>query len=141
VRPGGIDVQVKLTTLAGLDEHPALLPGPGVTLAPLARQIAFDPVTRPTWRWSVFDERGVLRHHGVTRQRPTGPESHSESGKAADSCSQSVHLRPGRTRRPARQRRTTAHPRGAGQILTARTDPEEASASPERESRRRCAAT
>ncbi|MBX6751114.1 MAG: HNH endonuclease [Micromonosporaceae bacterium] len=79
VRPGVVDVQVKLTTLAGLDEHPAVIPGLGVTLAPIARQIAVDPHTRPTWRWSIFDNTGDLLHHGLTRARPTSPESLSQN--------------------------------------------------------------
>jgi len=84
VRPGVVDVQVKLTTLAGLDEDPALIPGLGVTLAPIARLIAFDPHTRPTWGWSIFDPDGDLLHHGLTRHRPTAPEprlpTRTESG-------------------------------------------------------------
>lgn len=71
VRPGVVDLQVKLTTLAGLDDDPALIPGFGVTLAPIARYIALDPHTRPTWRWSIFDPAGDLLHHGLTRHRPS----------------------------------------------------------------------
>ena len=81
VRPGVVDVQVKLTTLAGLDEHPAVIPGLGVTLAPIARCIAFDPHTRPTWRWSIFDRHGDLLHHGLTRARPTSLQSRSQNEK------------------------------------------------------------
>jgi len=81
VRPGVVDVQVKLTTLAGLDDDPALIPGLGVTLAAIARQVAFDPHTRPTWRWSIFDSHGHLLHHGLTRARPTAPQSRSHNEK------------------------------------------------------------
>src|SRR5690606_30335566 len=81
VRPGVVDVQVKLTTLAGLDDDPAVIPGLGVTLAAIARQIAFDPHTRPTWRWSIFDSHGHLLHHGLTRARPTAPQSRSQNEK------------------------------------------------------------
>jgi hypothetical protein len=82
-RPGVVDVQIELTTLAGLDEHPAMIAGLGVTVAPIARLIAFDPHTRPTWRWSIFDNDGDLLHHGLTRHRPTptGPDSRSETRK------------------------------------------------------------
>ncbi|HEX5997157.1 MAG TPA: DUF222 domain-containing protein, partial [Jiangellales bacterium] len=86
VRPGVVDVQVKLTTLMGLDEHPALIPGFGVTLAQIARQVAFDSHTRPTWRWSIFDTDGELLHHGLTHHRPNpaAPISRSETTKTAD---------------------------------------------------------
>jgi hypothetical protein len=83
VRPGVVDLQVKLTTLMGLDEHPALIPGFGVTLAQIARQIAVDPHTRPTWRWSIFDTDGELLHHGLTHHRPqpAAPKPPSETTK------------------------------------------------------------
>jgi hypothetical protein len=86
VRPGVVDVQVRLSTLAGRDEHPAIIPGLGDTLPELARQIAFDPHTRPSWRWSVFDDDGELLHHGITTQRPSSRSPTGTTAPGVGSC-------------------------------------------------------
>jgi hypothetical protein len=78
--PGALDVQVTLTTLVGWDEHPALIPGFGPVLADIARQAAFDPVAKPVWTWSIFDETGDLLHHGTTTHRPPRSATQSRFG-------------------------------------------------------------
>jgi len=82
-RPGALDVQVRLATLVGWDEHPALIPGFGPILAGIARHAAHDPIARPVWTWSIFDEAGDLLHHGTTTHRPrrSGAFSRFRTGK------------------------------------------------------------
>ena len=65
---------VPLTTLMRLNDDPAVIPGWGPVLADIARQVALDQATNPTWKWSVTDEHGQLLHHGHTRRRPTATE-------------------------------------------------------------------
>jgi Domain of unknown function (DUF222) len=74
-RRGVVDIQIKLSTLAGLDNDPALIPGWGPVLADIARQISFDRKANPAWKWSATDEDGNLLHHGHTRRRPTATEA------------------------------------------------------------------
>jgi hypothetical protein len=74
-RRGVVDIQIKLSTLAGLDHDPALIPGWGPVLADIARQISFDRKANPAWKWSATDEDGNLLHHGHTRRRPTATEA------------------------------------------------------------------
>jgi hypothetical protein len=66
---------VPLSTLMGLTENPALIPGWGPVLADIARQVALDQQANPTWKWSVTDEHGRLVHHGHTGRRPTAAEA------------------------------------------------------------------
>jgi hypothetical protein len=73
-RRGVVDVIVKLTTLAHLDDDPGWIPGWGPVIADIARQIAHDQQTNPTWQWSATDDSGQLLHHGQTRRRPTASE-------------------------------------------------------------------
>jgi hypothetical protein len=94
-RRGSVELVVKLSTLAGLDNDPALIPGWGSVIADIARQVATDQHHRPAWRFSVTDEEGRLRFHGRTNRRPTAVE-HSFVA-ARDQLCQS----PG-CRRPAR---------------------------------------
>jgi len=68
-RRGLVDIQIKLSTLAGLNHDPALIPGWGPVLADIARQISFDRKANPAWKWSATDEDGNLLHHGHTRRR------------------------------------------------------------------------
>jgi hypothetical protein len=80
IRTGAVDVQVKLSTLIGFDEHPGLISGlDSVLIADLARHLAHDPHTRPVWRWSIVDQHGDLLHHGRTRHRPSNPPSVADS--------------------------------------------------------------
>jgi len=69
-----VDIQVKLSTLAELDNDPALIPGWGPVIADIARQVAHDQQTNPVWRWSITDDEGQLLHHGHTRRRPDAAE-------------------------------------------------------------------
>ena len=73
--PGGVvDIEVSLSTLLELDEHPALLDGWGPVVADIARQVAHDQTANPAWKWSVTDDAGELLHHGHTRRRPNATE-------------------------------------------------------------------
>ncbi len=74
-RRGVVDIQIKLSTLAGLDNDPALIPGWAPVLADIARQISFDRKANPAWKWSATDEHGNLLHHGHTHRRPTATEA------------------------------------------------------------------
>jgi hypothetical protein len=68
-RSGEVIVQVDLTTLAELDDHPGELAGYGPVIADIARQVA-----RSTTRWSfeVSDpDCGRVTHVGAVRRRPT----------------------------------------------------------------------
>ena len=76
-RDGTVDITVTLATLAGLDDHPALIAGLGPVHAQLARQVAF--AADPVWRYSILDNRGEVTHHGTTTRRPA-TVSRSEPG-------------------------------------------------------------
>jgi hypothetical protein len=69
-----VDIQVKLSTLMGLNQDPALLIGWGPVIADIARRVAFDEKINPIWRFSVTDEHGQLLHHGHTNRRPSTTE-------------------------------------------------------------------
>jgi hypothetical protein len=73
-RRGQVDVHVELSTLAFLNDHPALLPEWGPVIAEIARQVAFDRVNNPAWKYTVTDDRGIPIHHGPIRRRPTATE-------------------------------------------------------------------
>jgi len=100
LRPGALDVQVKLTTLIGRDDHPALIAGFGPILADLARQAAHDPVTKPVWTWSIFDDTGDLLHHRTTTHRPPRPgaQSRFETGKTDEPRCTCPRIEPGHRR-------------------------------------------
>jgi hypothetical protein len=68
-RRGVIDLQVPLTTLLGLAEFPGDLAGFGPVIADICRQVVAEQADA-TWRFSVYDPRGQLIHHGTTRRRP-----------------------------------------------------------------------
>ena len=74
-RRGVVDITVPLSTLLGLTDNPALIPGWGPVIADIARQVALDQAANPTWKWSVTDEHGHLLHHGHTTRRPTTREA------------------------------------------------------------------
>lgn len=68
---GVVDVRVDLTTLAGLDDNPADIPGWGPVIADIARQIVTEQ-DDAEWRVTVIDpETGQVVHNGTTRRRPT----------------------------------------------------------------------
>jgi len=71
---GGIHMSVGLTTLAGLDDQPAVIPGFGPVIADLARQVA-DQQRRTQWTFTVTDPAtGDIVCTGTTRRRPTEPQ-------------------------------------------------------------------
>jgi hypothetical protein len=74
-----VDLRVDLTTLAGLDDNPADIPGWGPVIADVARQVAREQDAE--WRTTVTDpETGQIVHIGTTRRRPTsGQRRHVES--------------------------------------------------------------
>jgi hypothetical protein len=74
-RRGEVDIVVKLSTLIGLDNDPAMMSGFGPVIADIARQAALEEQTNPRWKWSLTDEHGLLLHHGHTQRRPTTAEA------------------------------------------------------------------
>ncbi|MGH4007855.1 MAG: DUF222 domain-containing protein [Pseudonocardiaceae bacterium] len=66
----GIEVRVRLSTLLGLDEHPAELPGWGPIPAAAARDLVAAQ-HHAEWRIAIVDTQGYLLHGDLTRRRPT----------------------------------------------------------------------
>jgi hypothetical protein len=92
---GTVEIQLKLSTLAGLDDDPGLIPGFGPVLADIARQVAHDR-SDPTWSYAIFGTDGHLAHHGHTRRRPTS--AHDAFVRARDrSCRTPTCTRPATT--------------------------------------------
>ncbi len=72
---GGVQLNVDLATLAGLDNNPAELAGYGPVIADLARRVATDQ-RNTQWTYIVTDPAtGDIVHTGTTRRRPTQPQS------------------------------------------------------------------
>lgn len=67
----GIEVRLGLSTLLGLDEHPAELPGWGPIPATAARDLVAAQHDAE-WRIALVDADGYLLHGDLTRRRP-GP--------------------------------------------------------------------
>ena len=67
---GLVDIRVDLTTLAGLDDGAAEIPGMGPVIADVARRVA-DNQNKAEWRVVVTDEDGNLVDIVTTRRRPT----------------------------------------------------------------------
>jgi hypothetical protein len=65
-----IDIRVEMSTLAGLDEKPAEIPGWGPVLADIARQIV-DEQPEAEWRITPVDENGQPAGVITTKRRPT----------------------------------------------------------------------
>lgn len=65
----GIEIRVALSTMLGLDDHPAELPSWGPILATDARRRAAMQ-RRAEWRFAVTDVDGYLEFEGVIRWRP-----------------------------------------------------------------------
>ncbi|MEU7941194.1 HNH endonuclease signature motif containing protein [Microbispora bryophytorum] len=63
---------MELTTLLGLDEHPAHLPGWGMVHAAQARRIVASMLTGQ-WRFAVCTDNGHLLLTGITGRRPCPP--------------------------------------------------------------------
>ncbi|WP_161628033.1 HNH endonuclease signature motif containing protein [Microbispora catharanthi] len=66
------EIRVELTTLLGLDEHPAQLPGWGMVHAIQARRIVASMLTGQ-WRFAVCADNGHLLLTGITGRRPCPP--------------------------------------------------------------------
>jgi hypothetical protein len=67
---GIVDIRVDLTTLAGIDDQPAEIPGWGPVLADVARHIV-DEQPESEWRIIPVDENGQPVGVVTTRRRPT----------------------------------------------------------------------
>ncbi len=69
--PGAVvDVRVRASTLAGLDDHPGEIPGWGPVLADVARKLVAEQPDA-TWQVTVTDETGRALNSVTTRRRPT----------------------------------------------------------------------
>ncbi|MBP2368907.1 DUF222 domain-containing protein [Pseudonocardia parietis] len=66
----GVEVRVPLSTLLGLDDRAAELPGWGPIPAHTACRIVARQ-RRAQWRWVIVDDHGHLLAEGITRHRPT----------------------------------------------------------------------
>lgn len=66
-----MELRVRLSTLLGLDRHPAEIAGWGHTHAERARAIA-TAQTGAQWRYAICDEHGALLHDGLITGRPHG---------------------------------------------------------------------
>lgn len=73
----GIEVRVRLSTLLGLDDYPAELPGWGPIPAAAARDLVAAQYDAE-WRIAVVDTQGYLLHGEVTRRRPTRPDTRGD---------------------------------------------------------------
>jgi hypothetical protein len=76
----GIEVRARLSTLLGLDEHPAELPGWG----PIPAAAANDLVAAQhaaEWRIAVVDAQGYLLHGDLTRRRPGARADHAHDDR------------------------------------------------------------
>ncbi len=78
----GIEVRVRLSTLLGLDEHPAELPGWGPVPAAAARDLVAAQ-HNAEWRLAIVDTQGYLLHGDLTRRRPAYPGSPGARGDRA----------------------------------------------------------
>ncbi|MQA14581.1 MAG: hypothetical protein GEV09_10535 [Pseudonocardiaceae bacterium] len=65
----GIEVRLRLSTLLGLDEHPAELPGWGPIPAAAGRDLVAAQ-HGAEWRIAIVDTDGYLLHGDLTRRRP-----------------------------------------------------------------------
>jgi hypothetical protein len=75
----GVEVRVELSTVLGLDRHPAEIPGWGPVTAEVARSVVAGQHSGE-WRYAITDAEGQLLLAGITRRRPTaaaggGPET------------------------------------------------------------------
>jgi hypothetical protein len=67
---GMVDIRVDLTTLAGLDDNAAEIPGMGPVIADVARKVA-DSQKKAEWRVTVTDDNGHVIDIVTTARRPT----------------------------------------------------------------------
>lgn len=71
-RPGGVNINVELTTLVGLDDHAGDIPGLGPVTADLARKVAADQIDGE-WTY-VVTHNGNPVATGTTKRRPTASQ-------------------------------------------------------------------
>lgn len=71
---GTVDIQVDLTTLAGLAESPGELRGFGPVISDIARQVA-EQQPDSEWRYTVTDDQGQVVNNGTTRRRPNAAQT------------------------------------------------------------------
>lgn len=79
----GVEIRVRLSTLLGLDEHPAEIPAHGPVLAHEARKLVAAQRRGAEWRFAVVDHEGRLLFGGATRCRPRrgeGEAGHCRGG-------------------------------------------------------------
>ncbi|MCA1604301.1 MAG: DUF222 domain-containing protein, partial [Acidobacteria bacterium] len=65
----GVELRVALSTVLGLDRHPAEIAGWGPVTAEIARTVVVAQRSAE-WRFAVTDSAGQLLHAGSTRRRP-----------------------------------------------------------------------
>jgi hypothetical protein len=70
---GTVDIQVDLTTLAGLDDNPGELAGYGPVIADIARQVT-EEQPDSEWRYTITDEHSQVVQNGTTHRRPTADQ-------------------------------------------------------------------
>jgi hypothetical protein len=68
-RQGVVEIQVKLSTLACLNDDPGIIPGWGPVVADVARQVAAEQEAR--WRCAVTNDQGDPLYSVPVRRRPT----------------------------------------------------------------------
>lgn len=70
-RRAGVEVRTEITTLLGLNDHPAEIAGWGFVDAETARRLVADQ-TAAEWRFAITNDDGHLLFEGITRVRPAG---------------------------------------------------------------------
>jgi hypothetical protein len=73
-RRGVVSITMTMSTLVGLCDDPAVIPGWGPVLAEIARSVALDQATTPAWQFAVTDPHGRLLHSGPIKRRPTAQD-------------------------------------------------------------------
>jgi hypothetical protein len=76
-----VDIRVDLTTLTGLDDNPAEIPGWGPVISDIARQVA-EEQAKTQWQVTVTDQNRDLVHTGTTRRRPSAAQRRTVEAKA-----------------------------------------------------------
>jgi hypothetical protein len=69
-RRATVTITMTLQTLTGMTDDPAVIPGWGPVLAEIARNVALDQNTTPSWEYAITDQHGRLLHCGPIRRRP-----------------------------------------------------------------------
>jgi hypothetical protein len=77
-RRAGVEIRAEITTLLGLDDHPAEIAGWGPVHSDLARRLVREQ-TAAEWRYAITDDGGRLICEGITRRRPAGYPSRAKA--------------------------------------------------------------